>query len=117
MWFFAGFLCNDNVITVRWMSGKTRKNRIRNAYIRDMVEVTLIDNKLKENRLRWYGHVCRRPIDMVVRRSDMIIGSDDTRERGRPKLTLDAVVKRIRLDGILVNIWPSTELNGVKEFM
>ena len=34
-----------------------------------------------------------RPADIVVRRSDMIIGSDNTKGSGKPKLTLDAVVK------------------------
>ena len=71
-----------------------KKDRIRNANIHDMVGVALIKDKLRENRLKWYGHVCRRPIDAAVKRSDMIIGSDDTRGRHRLKLTLNAVVKK-----------------------
>ena len=38
-------------------------------------------------------HICHRPTNAVVRRSDMIIGNDNTRMRGRSKLTLNAVVK------------------------
>ena len=57
---------------------KTRNDRIRNANIRDMIEVALIEDKLRENRLRWFGHICRKPMDAVERRSDMIIGSDHT---------------------------------------
>ena len=75
------------------MCGKTRKDRTRNANIRDMVGVAPIEDKLRENRPRWYGYVCYRPVDVVVRRSDMVIDSDDTRGKGRPKLTLDAVIK------------------------
>ena len=41
----------------------------------------------------WYGQVHRMLIDAVVRRRDIIIGSDDTRGRGRMKVTLNAVVK------------------------
>ena len=66
------------------MCDKTRKDRIRNANIHDMVGVAPIEEKLRENRLRWYGHACRRLIDVVVRRKNTIIGSDDTRGSGRP---------------------------------
>ena len=77
-----------------WMCNKTTKDKTRNANIRNMLEVAPIDDKLRENRLRWFGHICRRPTDAVVRRSDMIIGNDNTRGRGKPKLTLYAVVKK-----------------------
>ena len=55
---------------------------------------------LKENILRWFGRICYRPTDAVVRKSDTIIGSDNTRERDRPKV-FDAVVK---MDMIELNI-------------
>ena len=58
-----------------------------------MVGVALIEDKLRDNRFRQFGHICRKPTDVVVRKSDIIIGSDNTRWRGRPKLILDAVVK------------------------
>ena len=99
---------------MRWMCDKTRNDRNRNANIRDMVRVAPIDDKLRENILRWFGHICRRPIDAVVRRSDMIIGSDNTKGRGRLKLTLDAVVKNDMIDLNLGEHWPLIELNGVK---
>jgi len=35
-----------------WMSGKTKRNKIMNDIIRERVEVTLIVEKLVENRLR-----------------------------------------------------------------
>ena len=34
-------------------------------------------------------------IAAVIRRTNTIIGSDDTRGRDRPKLTMDAVEKKI----------------------
>ena len=82
------------------MCVRTWNDRIRNVNIRDMVGVAPIEDKLRENRLRWFGHICCRPIDAVARRSDMIVGNDNTKERGRLKLTLDAVVKNdmIRLN-------------------
>ena len=41
---------------LRWMCGKTRNDRIRNANIRDMVGVAPIEDKLRENRLRWFDN-------------------------------------------------------------
>ena len=41
-----------------WMCGKNRKDIIRNANIRDMIGFAPIDDKLKENRLRWFGYIC-----------------------------------------------------------
>ena len=46
-----------------------------------MIGVAPIKNKLKDNRFRFDGHVYCRSIDALVRRSDMIIGSDDTNGR------------------------------------
>ena len=36
---------------LRWMRGKTRKNRIRNIGIRDTVGIEPIEAKLRENNL------------------------------------------------------------------
>jgi len=44
--------------------------------------------KMVENRLMWFGHVERRPIDSVVRRVDQIEDSQITRGRGRPRKTI-----------------------------
>ena len=44
---------------LRWMSGKTRDDRIRNDTISERVGVVPIVEMLVENRLRWFGHVER----------------------------------------------------------
>ncbi|KAI8559840.1 hypothetical protein RHMOL_Rhmol04G0206200 [Rhododendron molle] len=59
-----------------------------------MVGVAPIAEKLRENRLRWFGHVYRRPEDAVVKRADMITLDSNAMGRGRPKLTFDAVVRK-----------------------
>ena len=79
---------------LRWMCGKTRRDRIRNATVREMVDVAPIEEKLRENRLRWFEHVYRRPADAVVKRVDRIALGRKAQGRGRPKLTLDAVVRK-----------------------
>ena len=38
---------------------KTRNDRIRNANIRDMIGVAPIEDKLRENTLRWFGHISK----------------------------------------------------------
>ncbi|VDO20109.1 unnamed protein product [Heligmosomoides polygyrus] len=44
---------------LRWMVGVTRMNRIRNDAIWQNFAVSLIAEKMREARLRWYGHVLR----------------------------------------------------------
>ena len=79
---------------LRWMSGKTRHDRIRNDIIRERVGVAPIVEKLVENRLRWFGHVERRPVDAVVRRVDQMEESQVKRGRGRPKKTIRETIRK-----------------------
>jgi hypothetical protein len=79
---------------LRWMCGKTRRDRVRNETVREIVGVAPIEEKLRENRLRWFGHVYRRPGDAIVKRADRIALGSNATGRGRPKLTLDAVVRK-----------------------
>ncbi|KAH0451292.1 hypothetical protein IEQ34_018591 [Dendrobium chrysotoxum] len=51
---------------LRWMSGFTLRDRIRNEHIREKVGVAPVEDKIRESRLRWFGHVKRRPPDDPV---------------------------------------------------
>ena len=53
---------------LRWMCGNTRRVKVRNEDIRTKIGVTPIEEKMRENRLRWFGHMRRRPTDALVRR-------------------------------------------------
>ncbi|KAL5188110.1 hypothetical protein HKD37_05G013655 [Glycine soja] len=79
---------------LRWMCGKTRQDKIRNEAIRERVRVAPIVEKMVENRLRWFGHVERRPVDSVVRRVAQMERRQTIRGRGRPKKTIREVIKR-----------------------
>ncbi|KAJ7946136.1 Retrovirus-related Pol polyprotein LINE-1 [Quillaja saponaria] len=79
---------------LRWMTGHTRKDRIRNEEIRRKVEVAPIEKKMRENRLRWFGHIQRRPMDTVVKQGDMVQVPGVRRGKGRPKLTWGAVIEK-----------------------
>ena len=72
---------------LRWMCGKTRRHKVRNERIRKMIEVAPIEEKMRENRLRWFGHIQRRPTNAPVRKSDAIHIEGNTRGRGRSKCT------------------------------
>ena len=75
------------------MCGYTRINRIRNEVIRDLIKVAPIEDKMRELRLRWFGHVKRRSVDAPVRRCEMINIPVGKRGRGRPKKSLDEVIR------------------------
>ena len=75
------------------MCGYSRIDRIRNGVIRDFVRATLIDDKLRESRLRWFGHVKRRSADTPVRRCERVSISEGRTGRGRPKKSLDEVIR------------------------
>jgi hypothetical protein len=47
---------------LRWICGHTRMDRVRNDDIRDRLGVAPIEEKLVQRRLRWFGHVQRRPL-------------------------------------------------------
>ena len=53
-----------------------------------------IEEKLTQHRLRWFGHVQRRPPDAPVRSGVLKQIDSVKRRRGRPKRTWDESVKR-----------------------
>ncbi|VDP00672.1 unnamed protein product [Heligmosomoides polygyrus] len=50
---------------LRWTAGVTRMDRIRNEAIRQKFAFAPIADKMREARLRWYGHVLRGKEDSV----------------------------------------------------
>ncbi len=45
---------------LRWAGGVTLLDKVQNKHIRGSMKVTSIEGKIKEARMRWYGHVMRR---------------------------------------------------------
>ena len=79
---------------LRWFVGHTRGDKVRNEDIRDRVEVAPIEEKLTQHRLRWFGHIQRRPPEVPVRNGVLEQVDNVKRGRGRSKLTWDESVKR-----------------------
>ena len=69
---------------LRFAMGVTRKDKIRNEQIRSTVKVKRLGMKMREGRLRWYGHVIRRDQEYVGRKM-MEMELAGKRKRGRPK--------------------------------
>ena len=82
---------------LRWFCGHTRRVRVWNEAIRERVGVAPIEEKLTQHRLRWFGHVQRRPPEVPVRSGVLKCVDKVKRGRGRPKLTWDeSVMSRLR---------------------
>jgi hypothetical protein len=79
---------------LRWICGHTRKDRIRNDDIRDKLGVAPIQKKLVQHRLRWFGHIQRRPPEASVRSGILSRPENTRRGRGRPRLTWEEAIKR-----------------------
>ncbi|VDP28655.1 unnamed protein product [Heligmosomoides polygyrus] len=69
---------------LRWTAGVTRMDRIRNDAIRQKFGDAPIADKMREVRLRWYGHVLRGKEDSV-RKIGLELEVSGKRPRGRPK--------------------------------
>nr|GFA31132.1 hypothetical protein [Tanacetum cinerariifolium] len=68
---------------MRWTCGKTMVDMIPNGVFR--LDVDSIIDKMREERLRWFGHVKRRPQTALVKRVEAMVVKG-LRMRGRPKL-------------------------------
>ena len=78
---------------LRWMSGVTRRDKIRNEHIRGTTRVAQASKKISEKRLKWYGHVRRMKEEHIVRRM-LDVDIPGTRRRGRSNLRWKDACKR-----------------------
>ena len=77
---------------LRFAVGVTRKDKIGNEYIRGTIKVERLAIKMRESRLRWYGHVRRRDQEYIERKM-MEMELPGKGKRGRPKRRFLDVVK------------------------
>ncbi|KAF3658496.1 Serine/arginine-rich splicing factor RSZ21A [Capsicum annuum] len=76
----------SNRIGAGWMKWRLASgDRVRNEIVREKVGVASVENKMREGRLRWFGHVMRRGTDAQVRRCERLALDGFRRRRGRSK--------------------------------
>ena len=84
---------------LRMSFGVTRMDRIKNDYIRGTAHVGRFEDKMREARLRWYGHVKRREEEYIGRRM-LKMNLPGKRRRGRPSLRyMDVVSDDLKVIG------------------
>ncbi|KAF3624971.1 Long chain acyl-CoA synthetase 6, peroxisomal [Capsicum annuum] len=59
----------------------TRGDRVRNEAIREKMGVASVEDKMREGRLRWFGHVMRRGTNAPVRRCERLAWDGFRRSR------------------------------------
>jgi len=98
---------------LRWMYGLTRLEKIRNEVTRERVGVAPLEEKLRETRLRWFGHV-KRSVNAPVKRCEAINILHFKGGRGRLKRSWDEVIRKdMKLIGLTEdmtqdrNLWRS----------
>nr|GEW31881.1 retrovirus-related Pol polyprotein LINE-1 [Tanacetum cinerariifolium] len=79
---------------LRWTCGRTMVDMIPNGVFKAVLEVDFIIDKMREGRLRWFGHVKRRPQTAPVKRVEALL-VDGVRRMGRPKLIWE---DRLKMD-------------------
>jgi hypothetical protein len=79
---------------LHWICGHTRKYQNRNDDIRNKFGVAPIQEKLVQHRLRWFGHIQRRPPKVPVRSGILNRPENTRRGRGRPRLTWEKAIRR-----------------------
>ena len=72
-----------------------RKDKIQNDCMQGVIGAASIEKNMTKIRLRWFGHVQRKSREAPVRRLDCMNYSPMKKRRGRPRRTLENLVKGI----------------------
>jgi hypothetical protein len=52
---------------VQLICGHIRRDRVRNDDIHERLGVAPVEENLMQHRLRWFGHIQRRPVEAPIR--------------------------------------------------
>jgi hypothetical protein len=72
---------------LRWICCNTRRDRVQNDDIPERLGVASVEEKLVQYRLRWFGHIQRRPAEAPVYSGVTRRSGNEKRDRRRPNLT------------------------------
>jgi len=51
---------------LRWMCGKMRRDKVKSEDILTKIGIAPIEEKMRENHLRWFGHVRCKPTNTQI---------------------------------------------------
>jgi hypothetical protein len=77
-----------------WICGYTKRDRVWNDDICERLGVAPVEEKLVQHRLRWFGHIQRRPAEAPIRNGIIRRIGNKNRGRRRPNLTWEESAKR-----------------------
>jgi hypothetical protein len=66
---------------LQWIYDHIRRDRVRNDDIRERLGVAPVEEKLVQHRLRWFGHMQRRPAEAPIRNG--VIRRSGNKKSGR----------------------------------
>ncbi|KAK6764660.1 hypothetical protein RB195_024836 [Necator americanus] len=95
---------------LRWTIGVTLKEKVSNDTVRSIFGVVPITEKMKEARLRWFGHVLWREEDSVAKTA-LKLDVSGVRPRGRPKIRW---LDRVKLDMIDARLCTADAMDRTK---
>jgi hypothetical protein len=75
------------MLMLRWICGHTRRDQVQNDDICERLEVTPVEEKLVQHRLRCFGHIQQRQIEAPIRNVVTRRIGNEKRDRERPNLT------------------------------
>ena len=78
---------------LRWMTGVSLSERKSNKWVRSMLAIDDIAEVMRQNRLRWFGHVERRDELCWLKRIETL-QVDDNGVKGRPRKRWREVLER-----------------------
>jgi hypothetical protein len=84
---------------LRWICGHTRRDRVRNDDIRERLGVAPVEKKLVQHRLKWFGHIQRRPAEAPIR-NGVIRRIDNEKRQRTAKLNMGGV-REERFEGLV----------------
>jgi len=87
---------------LRWSLGLSLLDHATNVDVRGLLQVAPIQAKMRQARLRWFGHVMRRDDQSVVRTA-LRVDPAGQRPRGRPKKRW---LDRLNEDMMTMNVTP-----------
>ena len=93
---------------LRWICGKTLKDSISNKHIRELVGAAPIEDKMRENWLRWFRHIQQRSLEVQVRKCNLLIVHGNDKGRDRSKIIWIEIIEK---DIIICNLSINFALN------